>query len=272
MTTTHFSVGAVRLSRVAYAEVSIDPAKVGLSADQVTQISWASPVWADDARVRVAAAIWVIETNGRRIVVDPALTADEILRSGPEAEVHQQAVADILAAAGFPRDSVDLVIASHLDGIGMIAWLSEGRWSPFFPKATVLISRREYAAITSDGEYRASGSDALLALHDLGVVAEVDDVHVVTDEVTIRWTGGHSPGHQIVEISSQGEEAAIIGHLTLSPLHCVIDECALHVEPARAASTLRELRDRRQIMIGPLWPTPGAARWTGAEMLPIRSR
>ena len=81
MTTTHFSVGAVRLSRVAYAEVSIDPAKVGLSADQVTQISWASPVWADDARVRVAAAIWVIETNGRRIVADPALTADEILRS-----------------------------------------------------------------------------------------------------------------------------------------------------------------------------------------------
>lgn len=161
---------------------------------------------------------------------------------------------------------------AFLDGIGMIAWLSEGRWSPFFPKATVLISRREYAAITSDGEYRASGSDALLALHDLGVVAEVDDVHVVTDEVTIRWTGGHSPGHQIVEISSQGEEAAIIGHLTLSPLHCVIDECALHVEPARAASTLRELRDRRQIMIGPLWPTPGAARWTGAEMLPIRSR
>ena len=47
----------------------------------VAQISWASPVWADDARVRVAAAIWVIETNGRRIVADPALTADEILRS-----------------------------------------------------------------------------------------------------------------------------------------------------------------------------------------------
>ena len=135
----------------------------------------------------------------------------------------------------------------------------------------MLLSKREYEAIADDGWYSPSGGDALLALYEQGVVTPVDDEHVVTDDVALHWTGAHTPGHQVVDISSQGAHATMIGHLALSPLHCVIDECANHVESEAAVAVLMELRDRGDVLIGPLWPAPGAARWTGAEMRPVAS-
>jgi glyoxylase-like metal-dependent hydrolase (beta-lactamase superfamily II) len=259
----------VSLVRVPYADVLVDAGVVGLEGAQVEAIAWAAPTWADGAQVRVGAAVWVIESPGRRIVVDPAQAADGILRTGPDAVVHQEGVAAAIANAGFPRDSIDTVIASHLDGIGMIAWVDgDDLWSPFFPNADVLISRREYGAIVDDGSYRPQGSDALVALHGQGVVTLVDDLHVVTPEVTIRHTGGHSPGHQIVEIASRDLDATMIGHLALSPLHCAIDEFGGHVDAPAAVTMLQELRDRGQLLVGPLWPAPGAARWTDGEMRP----
>jgi glyoxylase-like metal-dependent hydrolase (beta-lactamase superfamily II) len=261
------SSGAVSLVRVPYADVLVDAGVVGLESSQVEAIAWAAPTWADGAQVRVGAAVWVIESAGRRIVVDPAQAADGILRTGPDALVHQEGVAAALANAGFPRESIDTVIASHIDGIGMIAWVDgDDGWSPFFPNADVLISRREYDAIVDDSSYRPQGSDALVALHAHGVVTTVDDLHVVTPEVTIRHTGGHSPGHQIVQVASRDLDATLIGHLALSPLHCAIDDFGGHVDAQVATGVLRELRDRGQLLVGPLWPAPGAARWTNAEM------
>jgi hypothetical protein len=264
--TARYSVGDAVMVRVPYADVLVDADAVGLTRDQVAANPWAAPTWAEGSQVRVAAAVWVIQSDGRRIVVDPAQAADDILRTGPDAAFHQEAVADVLATAGFPRESIDTVIASHIDGIGMIAWRADEQWSPFFPNAEVLISRREHEAIAGDGDYTPGGAEAYLALHASGAVTTVDDEHVVTSEVTTRWTGRHSPGHQLVIIRSGDAEATMIGHLALSPLHCTIDDCALHFDTPAAVAVLKGLRDERRVLVGPLWPTPGAARWTGTEM------
>ena len=120
--TTRYSVGEATLVRVPYADVLVDADVVGLTRDQVLAAGWAAPTWAEGGQVRVGAAVWIIESEGRRIAVDPAQAADDILRTGPDAEFHQQAVADVLEAAGYPRESIDTVIATHIDGIGMIAW------------------------------------------------------------------------------------------------------------------------------------------------------
>jgi hypothetical protein len=203
-------------------------------------------------QVRVAAAVWIIESQGRRIVVDPVQAADGILRTGPDALVHQEAVAALLHDAGYARDSIDTVVASHIDGIGMIAWRSEDTWTPFFPNAEVLLSRREYDAIVHDDAYAPQGGDALLALDALGVVRPVGDEHAITADVALRWTGVHTPGHQVVEIG--GGAATMVGHLALSPLE--------FVRPP--TGELAALRDRSALLIGPLWPAPGAGHWDGA--------
>jgi hypothetical protein len=264
--TARYSVGDATLVRVPYADVLVDADVVGLTPEQVGANPSAAPTWAEGTQVRVGAAVWVIQSEGRRIVVDPAQAADDILRTGPDAAFHQEAVAGALATAGFPRESIDTVIASHIDGIGMIAWRAGDQWSPFFANAEVLISRHEHQAIVDDGNYSPQGSEAYLALHAQGAVMTVDDEHAVTSEVTTRWTGKHSPGHQLVIIRSGDAEATMIGHLALNPLHCTIDDCALHLDTPAAVAVLKKLRDDRQMLVGPLWPAPGAARWTGTEM------
>lgn len=261
-----YSIGEATLVRVPYADVLVDADAVGLTPEQVTAIDWASPTWAEDGQVRVAAAVWVIESGGRRIVVDPAQAADAILRDGPDAVAHQEAVASALTNAGFGRESIDTVIASHIDGIGMIAWRSDDGWAPFFPNADFLLSRRECEAIVEAGPYQPSGREAFLALHEQGVVTAVDDEHVVTSDVTMQWTGAHSPGHSLVNIASGDDQATMIGHLALTPLHCELGECGPHIDPVAASAALRALGDGR-LLIGPLWPAPGAVRWTGDEVL-----
>ncbi len=266
MRTLRYPVGDATLVRVPYADVLVDASVVGLTGAEVRGIDWATPTWAEHTQVRVAAAVWIIESEARRIVVDPAQAADGILRTGPDAAVHQEAVATALAGAGYARGSIDTVIASHIDGIGMIAWLDGSGWTPFFPAAAVLVSRREHDAIADGSAYRPEGSDALLALREQGVVTVVEDEHAVTRDVTVRWTGGHSPGHQIVHISSNGDEATMIGHLALSPLNCALPGTGGHLDRTTAIAALTDVRDAGHLLIGPLWPEPGAARWTGAQM------
>jgi hypothetical protein len=263
VTSLRFPVGDATLVRVPYAEILVDADAVGLTREVVEAQEWAVPTWAEGGQVRVAAAVWIVESAGRRIVVDPTQAADEILRAGPDALVHQEAVAGALAAEGYPRDSIDTVAATHIDGIGMIAWREDDAWVPFFPNASVLLARAERDAIAGPGDYEPSGGEALLALDALGTVTTVDNGHRVTPEVTLRLTGKHSPGHQLVDVESGGERATLLGHLALSPLHCATGEGTLHQDVPGAKAVLRTLADGR-ILAGPLWPAPGAVRWTDA--------
>src|SRR5438067_358260 len=139
MEPVRITVGDATVVRVPYADILVDPSVLQLTSEQIAAVPWAEPLWAENGQARVAASAWVIESSGHTIVVDPAQAADDILR-GSDAAAHQTAFAAAFDAAGYPRDSVDTVVASHIDGIGMIAWRDGDDWSPFFPKARVLLS------------------------------------------------------------------------------------------------------------------------------------
>jgi glyoxylase-like metal-dependent hydrolase (beta-lactamase superfamily II) len=268
-----FSVGKEQLTRAGYADVEVPPAVVGLTHEQVAAATWAEPTWARDGQVRVGAAAWVIESGEARIVVDPALAADEILRTDADAASHQQAFAAALDRAGLPRDTITHAVATHLDGIGMFAWRNDdGTWSPFFENAPILFTQTELDAI-DDSPHPPSGTTVLNQLRARGAVHAVADTRTrLTDDVTLELTGGHSPGHQVVRISSDGESAVILGHLALSPIHLEVGECpGQHVDSATAFATLESLRDDGALLIGPLWPAPGAGRWNGERLVDVSS-
>jgi len=88
MTTNAIRIGGVMLTRVGYADVGIDPARVGLTAEQIEAVTWAEPLWADGKEVRAGAAVWVIQDGDARIAVDPAQAADDIIRRGPRGGGH----------------------------------------------------------------------------------------------------------------------------------------------------------------------------------------
>src|SRR6476661_204031 len=168
-------IGNVELTRVGYADVGIDPARVGLTPEQVKAVTWAEPLWADGNEVRAGAAVWVIQDGDARIAVDPAQAADDIIRTDDDAAFHQEAVAALLEAAGLPRESFTDAISTHVEGIGMWAWRNDdGSWSPFFPSAPILVAQRELDAIDA-GEHPSPVHPAFAELRAQGVLKAVDD-------------------------------------------------------------------------------------------------
>ena len=267
MTTNSIRVGDVELTRIGYADIVVDPARVGLTPDQVSAVAWAEPTWAEGDQVRAGAAAWVIQSGDARIVVDPAFAADEILRTDDDAALHQEAFAALLTDAGLPRESFTHAIATHYQGVGFLAWRNDdGAWVPFFPNAPILMSQRELDAIDAG----AFSLPILPQLRAAGALQGVGDYERVTDQVAIEYTGGHAPGHQIVRINSAGEHAVIVGHLAVSPLHFATGKCPQqHPDPDLAHTWVEALLEEDAVLIGPLWPTPGAGRWDGEKLVAV---
>ena len=128
-------LGDIELVRVEYFDAALPPSVAGLSAEDVAAVRWATPVWAEpDGNLLIGQAIWIIESAGTVIAVDPCGAADEFLRSGAAALEHQDRVADALRDAGYPVEQIDIVVLTHLDGIGMAAAVDgDGTWTPMFP-------------------------------------------------------------------------------------------------------------------------------------------
>lgn len=263
MGTLQFTIGDVTLIRVGYVDVEIEPERVGLTAAQVGAVPWGEPTWASATQLRAGAAAWVIRSGDAVIVVDPAQAADEILRSEADASVHQEAFAALLAAAGVPREAVTLAIATHVEGIGMFAWRDpDGSWSPFFSNAALVVTQRELDALDA-GMHPSSEHGPFDALRAQGVVRALpSDRSEVAPGVWVEVAGGHTPGHSIVWVRSGGDAAVMVGHLAVSALHLATGECPEeHPDPRSVEETLAGLRAAGALLIGPLWPEPGAGRW-----------
>jgi glyoxylase-like metal-dependent hydrolase (beta-lactamase superfamily II) len=264
-------VGDVTLTRVGYADVGIPPERVGLTVEQIAKVSWAEPIWAGGGEIRAGAAAWVIDSGDARIVVDPALAADDILRNDNDAAAHQEAFAALLEAAGFPRESFTHAIATHYEGVGMFAWRNDGgSWTKFFPNAPILMSQTELDAMDAGTLF---AEPLMPQLRAQGALQAVAGDHVdITDDVSLELTGGHSPGHQVVRVDSGGEHAVIVGHLAVSAVHLGTGYCPEeHMDPDCALEVLEKLLAEDAILIGPLWPEPAAGRWNGSRLVPVLS-
>jgi glyoxylase-like metal-dependent hydrolase (beta-lactamase superfamily II) len=261
-------VGNVKLTRVPYFDIALDAGAVGLSAEEVMAVPWATPVWADDSgKVLVGQAVWVIESAGRVIVVDPCGAADQFLRTGPEALTHQNGVLGAMDDAGYPAARVDNVVLSHLDGIGMAAIVApDGGWAAAFPNARVVLTQAELDWLSTQSG--VMGQAALQALLDQGVVDGVPPTWTLTSDVVLEQTGGHTPGHAVIRIRSEGNQCVMVGHLALNPVHVATGRLGrLHFDATGAEVVLDRLLAESAaedtLLIGPLWPWPGAACVTG---------
>jgi glyoxylase-like metal-dependent hydrolase (beta-lactamase superfamily II) len=272
-----FTVGSVRLTRVPYFDVTLPPDAVALTESEIRALPWAVGTWcASSSEVRVGQVFWVVESESRTIVIDPCCASDGFLRTGAEAVTHQDAAFAALRAAGFEPDAVDVVVMSHLDGIGMNALVDDGGgWHPAFPNAPIVLSVEEWEKTTTRSDQPDAA--ALVALHTQGAVTPVPLPHDVTPEVELVLSGGHSPGHATVVVRSGGERALFLGHLAVSPMQAALERpFALHDDSELGGRALRRWLEDAAIddalVIGPLWPAPGAARvrLDPVELVPAR--
>jgi glyoxylase-like metal-dependent hydrolase (beta-lactamase superfamily II) len=124
-----------------------------------------------------------------------------------------------LAAAGVAPEQVDYVMCTHLhwDHVGWNTRLLDGRWLPTFPNAKYIINRTEYdywdaAYRRGDPSIHCIGfEDSVLPVKRAEQVILVDDHYEFEDGITFEPCHGHSPGHVVINIASDGKRGVMTG-------------------------------------------------------------
>jgi hypothetical protein len=224
-----------------------------------SQASWLAPRFLTDAfELRLGSSALVVDTPGALVVVDPWLAFDDADRTTPEAAARIDWLLAGLSDAGFPPESVDFVVDTHIDGVGANTRPAGGGEEPAFPNARYVIAREEIAALQAG---RFPGAEAYEVLVDAGLVDEHDGP--VAGEVATEPAPGHSEGHHFVRIGPEGNDAVVVGHLFLHPAQVFAPEprAGLDENIEVAAETrralLRRAADENTLVIGPLWAAPG---------------
>jgi glyoxylase-like metal-dependent hydrolase (beta-lactamase superfamily II) len=123
-----------------------------------------------------------------------------------------------LAAVGVSPDEIDWVVLTHLhfDHAGGCTWRdSTGRLHPTFPRAKHIIQKIEWNDATSNKPELAGAyfPQDFRPLAEAGLTQIVDEASEIVPGVSTRRTNGHTRGHQIVTLTSQGKSAWYLGDL-----------------------------------------------------------
>jgi glyoxylase-like metal-dependent hydrolase (beta-lactamase superfamily II) len=271
---SRWRIGAVTVTRIVELEMAGGTRFILPQAepDTVLPIEWLRPNFIDEAgRLRMAIQALVVETPARRIVVDTCLGNDKQGRRIPRwNDLHGPFLAD-LAAAGYPRQSIDTVLCTHLhvDHVGWNTMLEGGRWVPTFPRARYLMGRVEFEYWRTQREHdhhHPIFADSIAPVFEAGLVDLVETDHRVADEITLMPTLGHTPGHVSVRIASEGEEALITGDFIHHPCQMAHPEWSSTADddPQRAERTRRavfgHLAGSKTLLIGTHFTAPTAGR------------
>jgi glyoxylase-like metal-dependent hydrolase (beta-lactamase superfamily II) len=218
-------VGEVTVTKIVELEVTGGSRFILPQAtpEAILPIGWLQPDFADErGRLRMSIHALVVETPNRRIIVDTCLGNDKENRRIPTWNNLQTSFLTDLIAAGYPRETIDTVVCTHLhvDHVGWNTMFDHGSWVPTFPNARYLMGRVEFAHWTSQNareDMTAVLADSIAPVWEAGLVDLVETDHRICDEVSFVPTLGHTPGHISVRIDSRGEEALITGDFMHHP-------------------------------------------------------
>jgi glyoxylase-like metal-dependent hydrolase (beta-lactamase superfamily II) len=232
-----WQVGRVRITQV----VELGPTPTSprfffkdAPPDLVERHGWLKPHFANDVGKLLASIhCFVIESGGRRIVVDTCVGNDK-QRRAPAWHMLRGPFLQHLSDAGFAPEAIDTVLCTHLhvDHVGWNTRWTGDRWVPTFPNARYLFARIEWehwqraAAARAASGYGSEGppddvlGDSVRPILDAGLADLVATDHRLTPEVWLEPTPGHTPGHVSVRIESDGQRAVITGDLMHHPIQC----------------------------------------------------
>jgi len=289
-----WQIGEVTITSVMEMEMPIPGQFICAEAspEALAPHAWLRPHFVDDdGNIILRFQALVVESGGKRIVVDTCIGNDKP-RDMPFWNQLQTTFLADLESAGFPRTSIDAVVCTHMhvDHVGWNTMLvdptdaagvagatpaatagtdepAETRyWVPTFPNARYHFVATELAhwQAAEDAENRRIQADSVRPIIDADLADLVATDHSITDEVHLLSTPGHTPSHVSVQISSAGAEAVITGDVMHLPMQCAHPEWNATFDsiPEQAEATrlafLERFGDSDVLVVGTHFPAPVA--------------
>ncbi|MDF3289128.1 MBL fold metallo-hydrolase [Streptomyces silvisoli] len=274
-------IGAITVHRVdELALTGMGPRVFAdLPSDLVPRTPWLAPDHVDASGELVGAVqTFAVEVAGRKVLVDTGIGNGKTLPN-PRWSGLDTPFLDRLAAIGFPPESVDLVVNTHLhaDHIGWNTRLDNGRWVPTFRNARYLTTRVEYEYWYSADlppERRRMFTESVDPVRDSGLLDLVDVPPTgleVVPGLTLLPAPGHTPGQVTVRLAGAGGAALITADCMHHPVQLARTEvCSVFdTDPAQAVRTrqalLAEVAQTDTLLLGTHFapPTGGRVRRDG---------
>ena len=216
-------VGYHRVTALLDGMRDIDPiveAFPDVPVDQLLAYAERYPgVYGDHGAWRLRIRAWLIRAPGSLVLVDTGIGvegAPGLAWFGATGDLMNQ-----IHAEGIRPEDIDLVVITHVhdDHLGGTV-TSDG--DPAFPTARYVVQTADLAwqrgLAGEDEEARAFWDTQLQPLLDKGVVQEVAGTAELTSGVEVQLLPGHTPGHQVVRVASEGRRLVISGDAFTHPM------------------------------------------------------
>ncbi|WP_404616115.1 MBL fold metallo-hydrolase [Rhodanobacter hydrolyticus] len=264
-----WQVGRVKITRVVEMDLPVPIACLRQATTaELRKSPWLYPhfVSEDDSTLKLSIHALLVEAPGLKLVVDTCIGNDrprEITGDQPLSTPFLEQLGEV----GWSREGVDAVVCTHLhvDHVGWNTMLENGQWVPTFPKARYLIGRQEYDFWRhhDDAEQQAMLGDSIQPVFDAGLMQLVELDHVISPEVRLTPSIGHTPGHVSVLIESEGARAVITGDMTHHPCQLAHPDWVFGDDDPEAAVLTRsrlfaEWADQPLLVIGTHFAAPTA--------------
>jgi glyoxylase-like metal-dependent hydrolase (beta-lactamase superfamily II) len=252
--------GAIEVTRVEDPGFELVLPQDDATAGTLQQRPWLRPEYlTPEHALRIGSSATVVRTPSAVVLVDPWLAFDDPARLAPRLAA--------LRSSGVDPADVDLVLNSHVDGIGANV---EADGSPAFPNARYLLPQAELDALRAGthGEQVAGihpEGHPLLRLDQRGLFDGLQGGEHLLPGLLVEDAPGHSRGHVVLWITSGGDTAVVVGHLFLHPAQIANPTVETgDLDPVALVATRRALLGRcveeEALLLGPLFADPGGGR------------
>ena len=266
-----WQIGNIKITRIMEIEMVGGTRFIlpDATRDDCKSIEWLKPNFMDtEGNLKMSIHALVIDTGERRIIVDTCIGNDKQRSIASWSNLQTSFLTD-LESAGYPRESIDTVLCTHLhvDHVGWNTMLVNDRWVPTFSNARYLLAEKEwqYWKDVDDDPLNANIlDDSVRPVFDAGLVDLIDWEHEVCEGVRLKPTPGHTPGHVSIQIESGGHRALITGDFIHHPCQMTrTDWCSsADYDQVAARATrdalLEDCADTPILVIGTHFATPTA--------------
>jgi len=259
MPSTTYQIGSARITRIDEMDLtSLAPGQVFADLpDDATADAALFPASSlhESGNVNLRVHSWLIETDGRRMLVDTGVGAFKQRPHAPHFDGLNSPLIRNLASTGVRPEDIDVVLLTHLhvDHVGWNTTLADGAWLPTFPNAEYVFTQDEYRFYARPENHTQRNLRSFMARQDSvdPVVAAGQDLMIPFGEAepvaNIRFvpTPGHSPFHCSILLDAGGGTALFAGDTLHHPFQVRLPEInsVFDADPQVSRSARRTLLD-----------------------------